>query len=274
GGARAIKKLGDRCFECHEGEQDKMGAKIVSGEKAEKTPIPGKRGHIKVNVKAAHDDANLYLHFQWEDAAHTPVPFVDGGKMDPDNQIKLAVMFDDGKVEKADHAGCWATCHHDSRYMPDHPADQDPIKAGVTKYLLETKTEWEVDTSPRGAWNKSKPEGDVQALMAAGQFMDLVRYDSGHGGKTESGFVLDHRVMEGGQPASFTGGLKDGVWTVTMTRPLKAEKPGFVSFEPGQLYTMGFAIHDDFTTARFHHVSLEYKLGLDNPEAEVNAIKQ
>ncbi|HYG86626.1 MAG TPA: c-type cytochrome, partial [Azospirillum sp.] len=38
-------------------------------------------------------------------------------------------------------------------------------------------------------------------------------------------------------------------------------------------YTIGFAIHDDHTNARFHHVSVDYKLALDNPEAGINAIK-
>ncbi len=275
GGARAIKKLDDRCTECHEGEQEQMGAKIVSGEKAEPTPIPGKRGHIKVSVKAVNDGENLHMQFQWPDVAHAPVPFVDGGKMDPANQIKFAMMIDDDKVEKATHAGCWATCHHDSRYMPDHPKDQDAAKAGVTKYLLETKTEWEVngnDGKPRGAWDKAKPQGDIDGLKSAGQFMDLTRFLSGNGGVSESGVVLDKRDMTGGQSVEYTGTLADGVWTVTMKRPLKAAN-GLVSLEPGKLYTVGFAIHDDYTTARFHHVSLEYKLGIDNGDAEINAIK-
>jgi len=274
GGARAIKKLGDRCVECHEGEQDKMGAKIVSGEKAEPTPIPGKRGHIKTSVKAAHDGTNLYMQFQWPDTPHAPAPFADGGKMDAKNQSKLAIMFDDGKVDKADHAGCWATCHHDSRYMPDHPKDQDQAKAGVTKYLLDSKTEWEYkgdDGKPRGAYDKPAAQADVDKLKASGVLMDLVRYRSGD--TAESGYILDQRVMDGGVETSFTGSLKDGVWTVEMKRPLKAPE-GFVSFGPDQLQTMGFAIHDDYSSARFHHVSLEYKVGIDNAEADINAQKQ
>ena len=45
GGARVFKK-GERCSECHRGEEADMGAIIVTGEKAEATPIPGKRGAI------------------------------------------------------------------------------------------------------------------------------------------------------------------------------------------------------------------------------------
>ncbi len=40
--------------------------------------------------------------------------------------------------------------------------------------------------------------------------------------------------------------------------------------EPGKTYTVGFAIHDDYTAARFHHVSLAYHLGFDDPAADIN----
>ena len=82
GGARPFR-AGDRCTTCHDKEAEDMGKKMVSGEKAETKPIPGKRPGIPVTVQAAHDTDNLYLRFQWEDTEHVPVPFVDGGKMDP-----------------------------------------------------------------------------------------------------------------------------------------------------------------------------------------------
>lgn len=284
GGARAVRKANDRCSECHKTETAAMGAKIVTGEKAETSPIPGKRGSIPVTVKALHDGENLSLHFEWKDAGHTPVPFVNGGKMDPDNQIKLTVMFDDGKVEMAGYAGCWSTCHHDSRYMPDHPK-ADAIAAvsglvhtetGITKYIPESRTELEYkgkNDTPRGGWDKLVDKTALDALQADGVYMDLERYLSGSN-SVESGLILAERVMKADDKTSATGVLDNGVWKVTLTRPLKSDKPGGVSIKPGEIYTMGFAIHDDYTSARFHHVSLEYKLGIDNPEAEINAIKK
>jgi len=152
GGARPLK-AGDRCLDCHEGEEVDIGELVVSGEKLEPTPIPGKRGSIVLNVRAAHDSDNLYMRFQWEDSEHAPVPFADGGKMDPDNQTKLAVMLtgDDEKVEFAERSGCWQSCHHDVRTMPDSPdagalgssplAQTLDISDGVTKYLQESRTE-------------------------------------------------------------------------------------------------------------------------------------
>ncbi len=287
GGARAVRKIGDRCSECHKGEEADIGAKIVGGEKAEATPIPGKRASIPVKLQASHDGSNMTLRFTWPDAPHTPVPFADGGKMDPENQIKLAVMFDDGKIEMAEYAGCWATCHHDSRYMPDAPkADaiaaagevggRIDLKDGVTKYLPDSRSEFEYkgkNGKPRGSWNKLISKEDMDGLRSGGAYMDLMRYSSGSK-VVESGDVLAQRNLAKSDKVSGTGVLKDGVWTVTITRPLKSDQPGGVSFEPGQTYTMGVAIHDDYTTARFHHVSLERKMALDDPEAEINVVKK
>jgi len=57
-------------------------------------------------------------------------------------------------------------------------------------------------------------------------------------------------------------------------RKLKSDKAGDVSIEAGKVYNFGFAIHDDYSSARYHHVSFGYKLALDNDEAEVNAKAQ
>ena len=80
--------------------------------------------------------------------------------------------------------------------------------------------------------------------------------------------------MDGGQGLEASIVEEAGFWTVTMKRKLNSDKPGDVSIEPGKVYNFGFAIHDDYSNARFHHVSLGYKLALDNEEAEVNAAAQ
>jgi len=288
GGKRAFVS-GDRCFECHEDEEEDIGDIIVTGEKVELTPIPGKRGSIPVNVQAAHDADNLYLRFQWEDGEHAPVPFVDGGKMDPDNPIKLAIMLstddeDDPKVEYAERAGCWQSCHHDNNYMPHQPdesvlttsplAQRLDLSKGFTKYLKESRSEIEIegkDGKMRGGWDKLKDEADIQAALENGSFMDLLRYKSGTG-ESEDGYILAERVMTGGQGVDFTGSLDNGVWTVEMTRKLTSDKPGDISMSTDEWYNFGFAIHDDYSSSRFHHISLGLKLGFDDEDAEINAI--
>jgi cytochrome c-type protein NapC len=263
--------LGDRCFDCHEDEEVDIGDLIMSGEKLEPDPITGKRGSIAVNIQSAHDSDYLYMRFQWPDAEHVPVAFAKGGKMDPENPMKLAVMLatDDGKVEYADRSGCWQTCHIDASSMP-----LEPDTEAVTKYLKESRTDIEIegkDGKTRGGWDKLKDAGDIQAALDNGQFMDLLRYKSGTG-ESEDGYILAERVMTGGQGVEFSGSLSDGTWTVEMKRKLTSDKPGDISMATDQLYNIGFAIHDDYSNQRYHHVSLGFKLGFDDEDAEINAV--
>jgi len=292
GGKRAFTK-GDRCIECHGEEIADIGNNIVSGEsekKLEPNVIPGKRGYIDVTIDSTHDADNLYLRFSWPEGEHAAVPFVDGGKMDPENPMKLAFMLATDDVEYADRAGCWGTCHADANSMPFAP-DVDTLKGsdlakrlnfntgsgmGVTKYLKESRTKLELKGrggKALGGWDKLKDEADITALQDANQFMDVVRYKSGTK-EVEDGQILAERDMHKGVGATVEASLKNGTWSVIVKRKLKSDKAGDVSIEAGKMYNFGFAIHDDYSSARYHHVSFGYKLALDNDEAEVNAKAQ
>lgn len=286
-GKRAFKS-GDRCFDCHDEEIEDIGALIVSGEHEyltePDTAIPDRRGSIPVRVRAMHDGETLYMRFQFPETAHTPAPFIDGGKMDAENQIKLAIMLATDEATYADRAGCWATCHHDANEMPHAPSTEDiaasglalNLEKGVSKYLTESRTKLEIrgrGGKKLGGWDKLKEEAEIKAELDAGHFMDLIRYQAGTG-ESEDGYILEQRYMGGGQGAEFTSNLVDGTWTITMKRKLTSDKPGDVSLATDQIYNLGFAIHDDYTSGRYHHVSLGYKLGFDNDEVEINAVKQ
>ncbi len=287
-GKRAFNS-GDRCFDCHDEETADMGALIVSGKheylpETEETVIPDKRGSIPVSVRASHNGEYLTMRFQFPETGHTPSPSIDGGKMDPENQIKLAIIFATDDVIYADLAGCWGACHHDAKGMPNAPSAEDlaasglalNLESGVSKYITESRTEIEIKGrrgKKLGGWDKLKEEAEIKAELEAGHFMDLIRYQLGTG-KSEDGYILEQRYMEGGQGAEFTSSLSDGVWTILMKRKLKSDKLGDVSLAIDQIYNLSFAIHDDYTSGHFHHVSLGYKLGFDNSEVEINAVKQ
>jgi len=296
GGKRAFSK-GDRCIECHGEEITDIGQNIVSGESEkdlEPNVIPGKRGSIDVTIDASHDDENLYLRFSWEDGEHAAVSFVDGGKMDPANPMKLAFMLATDDVEYADRAGCWATCHADANTMPFAPESDilagsdlakrlnfgENGKGGVTKYLKESRTALELKGrrgKALGGWDKLKSKSDINIAQSQNQFMDIVRYKSGNESvaeMTEDGQILAQRSMHGTQGTSVEASLHNGRWSVVIKRKLKSDKAGDVSIEAGKLYNFGFAIHDDYSSARYHHVSFGYKLGLDNDAAEINALMQ
>ncbi|NVO54737.1 NapC/NirT family cytochrome c [Rhodobacteraceae bacterium B1Z28] len=285
GGARPLTKGGDQCTTCHAKELDTIGNKIVAGGELEPTPIPGKRGVIDATIQAAHDDENLYIRLQWPDAGHNPAPFVDGGKMDPDNQIKVAMMITGTGIELGDQVGCWASCHADNTYMPFAP-EADAIAANgdiagrmtaqdtVSKYISESRTEVEVKGrrgKALGGWDKLEAEAQIEQYLADGTFLDLMRVYAD--GSASNGYLLEQRVVNDGEIAA-SANLSGGMWTVVFTRPLNSGAPGDVPLEPGQTYTVGFAIHDDFAAARFHHVTLNTSLALDDDTAAVNVVKQ
>jgi len=235
GGARGLKN-GETCASCHNEDGPEIGAKIASGAKLEPTPIKGKAGTIPVSVQAANDGTNLYLRFTWKQPAGG-----GGEKMDKDNQVKLTVALEAGKVEGADLVGCWAMCHGDVRTMPGIKDD--------------TKTKYVKDGG-----------------LASGKFIDLIQWASKTG--KSDGYVADKRVMTGGKAlVEATGEKKGDEWTVVFTRKLAgASADGDIALASGKTYNIGFAIHDDYTVGRFHDVSLNYTLGIDT-KADITANK-
>lgn len=240
-GAKGLLK-GESCTACHEEEADKLvlGQKMTSGEKIEPKPIKGKAPGYPVNVQATNDGANLYLRFSWKQ------PPGGGPKMDADNQVKVAFMLaNDGimaknskgkEVDMSKAGGCWATCHEDSRTMPTAKDDKK------TKYVAE-----------------------------AGKFYDLLQWTS-KANKGTDGQVSDKRTIDGGKAlVEAKGENKGGEWSVVFTRKL-AGGDGDIALASGKTYNFGFAIHDDHTIGRFHHVSMGYTLGIDT-KADITAGK-
>jgi cytochrome c-type protein NapC len=289
GGARPMTKGGDLCTTCHAKELEMIGDKIVTANDEgglEPTPIPGKRGTIAATLQAAHDGESAYFRLQWVDAGHNPVPFVDGGKLDPDNQIKVAMMIAGTDIKLGDQVGCWASCHADNSYMPFDPGTEaiaaNPEVAAalqadgtITKYLSESRTKIEIKGrrgKAQGGWDKLRSTEEIEQFLAAGTYMDLLRVYAD--GSSSNGYLLDRRVENDGEMAAEASLGADGTWTVIFSRPLVSGAPGDVPLEAGKTYTVGFAIHDDYAAARFHHVTLDTTLGLDDPAAVINVVGQ
>ncbi|MBN8477219.1 MAG: hypothetical protein J0M27_20785, partial [Sulfuritalea sp.] len=56
-------------------------------------------------------------------------------------------------------------------------------------------------------------------------------------------------------------------WVVLMERTLAASGgKGDHAIGADKVYNFGFAIHEDFTNARYHYVSLGYQFGLDKDD--------
>ncbi|MCM2307747.1 MAG: ethylbenzene dehydrogenase-related protein [Sulfuritalea sp.] len=230
------------CAKCHEGDANEIGANIVAGKPVgssktvlEPTPPAGKAGSIPVMFQAAHDGNKVYFRFEW-------IPPKTGTKkLDAKNEVKLTMMFDGGgTVEGTEINGCWATCHTDLRTMKDAKDDKK------TKFI-------------KG--------GDV----ASGKFMDLIQFRSGEKGLVD-GYVAEARHMEGGKALVKAEGKKEGnKWVVTLERTLAGGGKGDHAITTGKVYNFGFAVHEDYTNARFHYVSLGYQFGLDKPNPGVKS---
>jgi hypothetical protein len=69
------------------------------------------------------------------------------------------------------------------------------------------------------------------------------------------------------------GTWKDGVWTLTWSRPLDTGHPmDDKILKVGNVYNVGFAIHDDNVTTRFHFVSFPMTLGIGK-KADLEVVK-
>ena len=238
------------CAKCHEGDANEIGDKMIKGQPVgssksvlEPSPPKGKAGFIPVTFQAAHDADKIYFRFEW---AATP----NGDKkLDAKNEVKLTMMFDGGgTVDGSNENGCWATCHQDLRTMKNAKDDKK------TKYI-------------KGA------------DLASGKFMDLIQYRSGKGEKAQDGYVANERDMEGGKSLIKGEGKREGnKWVVTFERSLAGQGKGDHTIAPGKVYNFGFALHEDYSNARYHYVSLGYQFGLNKATPEVknyvNVIKQ
>ncbi len=230
------------CAKCHEGDAHEIGDKIVAGKPVgssksvlEPTPPAGKVGSIPVLFQASHDGNKIHFRFEW-----TP-PKTGVKKLDAKNEVKLTMMFDGGgTVEGSNLNGCWATCHTDLRSMKDAKDDKK------TKYIKD-------------------------ADLASGKFMDLIQYRSGEKAPAD-GHVAEARHMEGGKSLVKAEGKKEGnKWIVTFERELVGKGKGDHSIAADKVYNFGFAIHEDYTNARFHYVSLGYQFGLDKENKDVKS---
>lgn len=253
---------GKNCKECHEGEQKKIGDLIVSGKKVEPTPIAGKPGSLTLNVKTAHDGERLYVRLEW---AGAPQP--SGTKMDPDYESRVTMMFDDGHVKEATRAGCWGTCHDDAIGMASAPAGME-----ITKYLAASRT----SLTRQGGGENYKPQSDLDVLLGQGSFMEYwqAKLNPGQPTVAVDGYILDKRHKNDAPAVAAEAEFGDGKWVVVLSRALKAPGPNHKDIVPGTTYTVGFAVHDDYTEHRFHFVSFENTLVLDQGEADFVVVKK
>lgn len=252
---------GDSCTNCHQGEQAKIGNLIVSGKKLEPNPTQGKRGSIPATVKVAQEGGSLHVRMEWPGSDDPPTP-----ARDDEYEVKATFMIDDGTVVSANRTGCWAACHDDMIGMPSDSG------ADLTKYIARSRTQ----VTREGGGENYKPSSELQQMLADGMFLEIWQVGANKNGPASAahGYILEERHMSANSAVNATASFSGGTWAVEMSRPLSVGQPGYTALAPGKTYTVGFAIHDAHADHRFHHVSLEYTLVLDQGSADFVATQR
>lgn len=246
---------GKNCKSCHEGEQAEIGQLIISGKKLEPKPIKGRSGASKMQVSTAHDGERLYLRLHWRAAAPS------GTKINPDYAARVAVMIADGQVKEAGRAGCWSGCHDDAIGMASAAPGEK-----IGKYLGSSRSK----LSRSGGGENFKPAAEIAQLLAKGAFIEYwqAQLNPGRPAQAVSGWILDHRHKHPKPAITAKATFQGGLWTVELSRPLKAAGAGQKDLLPGITYAVAFALHDDYSDRRYHHVSFEQTLVLDQGKAD------
>lgn len=255
-------RSGKNCRGCHQGEQKDIGEATLSGKNPKGQPVEGMKPVVMLNVKAAHDAERLYVRLEWND---TPGPA--GPKQDPKTEAAASIFWDDGHVFAFDRGGCWSACHNDLVGMPDAKPGMD-----LTMYLPASRTKI---TMSGGGENYKSPD-QLAKLMGEGHFLEYwhARLNRGQAPVPVDGYVLDKRHENTTPMIQAKGGFSNGKWVVIFSRKLHAGAPGHKDFVPGKTYIVGFAIHDGWATGRYHHVSFQYTLALDQGNADIIAVKR
>ncbi|HSD60861.1 MAG TPA: ethylbenzene dehydrogenase-related protein [Burkholderiales bacterium] len=224
-GAKATQEM-QTCTKCHEGDEKKMGDKLVKKDPLEPTPVEGKNGAVDLTVQVAYDAANAYFRFQWK--TRNPYPgtehqylrfdgkewkvygypkldkVVQEGKQPGIYEDRMTIMIDDGKVPGFSKQGCWLTCHDGQRDMPKfaskEEAEANPLlksikQSDLRKYLPATRN----DPSD---WKSGKSLDEIAKIKAEGGFVDLIQwraYRSNAVGMADDGYVLEYRNSDAGK---------------------------------------------------------------------------
>ena len=147
-----------------------------------------------------------------------------------------------------------------------------PDDADLTKYLTASRTKM----SMSGGGTNYKSDDDIKALLDKGHFMEFwqAKLNPGKPAEAEDGYILKDRHENTTPVVAAEGALKDGVWTVILSRKLDVTGEGRRSLVAGQVYPVGFAIHDDYAVHRHHYVSFEHTFVLDEGNADFVAVKK
>ncbi len=256
---RRFRQDGRNCAQCHEGEQAELGESILANEDLEPHRFDGRPGHIDLDVQATHDGERLYMRFAWNRGGGAGEP------MDPDHAARVTSLFGDNSIREVTRAGCWAACHDDLRGMASDTEDLD-----LTKYFMGSRT----GMARTGGGEDYRDEAELEAMLEQGMFAQYWGAEITPDGaaKPRSGYIVEARHGHDDPDVDVTADRDGDRYVVEVSRPLAGDATR-KALESGGVYHGGFAVHDDHTKGRFHHISLEYTLSIDSDEGDIAVMK-
>lgn len=223
-------RQGSNCQQCHRGEEVSMGASLGGAE-------PGNRS---VAVRFGADNEILHVEINWS-----------GDRDD----AAIAMMWGDGGSNAFRRGGCWAACHSD---MPGMSRDRG---LNLGKYLSVSRQQAQRIGQPP----LSKDPGELEQLLAAGDFVNMWRVDL-EKGTLQTARVLNAPVWKDSDSRPDVH-YSNGHWTVKLSRPLVASQME-KNFTPGTRYTFGIALHSKGRPGAGHWVSLPMSVSLDRNDTD------
>lgn len=263
-GAAPVRTFKKSCADCHigqNGEYDINADKIITGalkrsaskDPLEPDPLSGMPGFKDVQVKAAYDANNIYLHFQWQG---TGASVADPSLAKDDKADRLSVQFNN-TIKSFALYGCFMTCHDDQTGMPDNRGKK------VTLYGYYT----------RDKGGDMKSESTLDKYLSKGQFVDLwVAYFEGKTVHATDEYILQDRAKDSQNDVSASGSFDNGTYNVVLTRKLDTGDKYDLALQDGKTFHIGIAIHDNKNTGRKHYVSFPLSIGLSTA-ADITAKK-
>jgi cytochrome c-type protein NapC len=255
--AAAMVRQGRACRACHSGQEQMIGNKIISGGNLEPQPLTSIPGSIKINVKAALEEENLYIQISW--------PANKGGANQGQGyQSRVSIILDDGNVAESSRAGCWSACHSDNSGMSD-------ASASLSKYLARSRSRM----TRTGGGENYKSDTELEDLLKDKIFMEywMAGLNTGEAPVVIDGYILDRRYENQTPIVTADAQLEDNIWTVTFKRPLDVDAPHYKTIESGKTYQLGLAVHNNYSSGRQHYVSFEYLLTVGHGKADFVAVQ-
>ncbi|MEK6532125.1 MAG: ethylbenzene dehydrogenase-related protein [Deltaproteobacteria bacterium] len=267
-GGREIRKAGKECRKCHlgrTGELDMKADEIAAGtlkmkrsqRPFEPSPVPAKKGTMRLAIKSAYDGEFFYIMASWESKGRGfgkgPAPDIAS------DRISFQINRDEAYFKKY---GCFIACHDDLNAMPETPSKKavstNPYFSALGRDDVRLYAFYAKD-----AWDKPR-QADISKKKATGGLIDLVSVEiEGRAFKAQDGWVLEDRRWEEGGDAgvSATGGFSGGRYTVVLKRSLKAQAGLDQGVEEGQAIAFAAAVHEDNADKRRHYVSFPFTIG-------------